>query len=237
MRSGRITVLDTLRGLTVASMVLFHACYDLAYLKGVPMPWFEGTALQTAWRCSISWTFLLLAGWMTGFSRSNLKRAGLYAAVAAAVYAVTALAAVDIPISFGIIFCMAASTALYAMASRGLLDRIPPLTGLVASLALFALLYQVPLHRYAVPGLAWLGLPSPSFASGDYYPIIPYTFMYLAGSFLGRAYTRAHGDRGADGYPAWTRRDVCPPLTFLGRHSLLVYILHQPLVLIALGLL
>ena len=93
--SERIAFFDTVRGFTVCSMVLFHLSYDLAYLYGVSLPWFTGTAFQAVWRASISWTFLFLAGWMTSFSRSNVKRALVYAGAALLVFAVTSLAAVD----------------------------------------------------------------------------------------------------------------------------------------------
>ncbi|MFQ7392705.1 MAG: heparan-alpha-glucosaminide N-acetyltransferase domain-containing protein [Collinsella aerofaciens] len=42
---------------------------------------------------------------------------------------------------------------------------------------------SIPKTIYPVPYLAWLGFPSPGFVSGDYYPIIPFIFMYLAGYF------------------------------------------------------
>lgn len=70
----RIVFFDTLRGLTILSMVAFHTTYDLAYLYGYDMPWFTSTLFQDIWRASISWTFLILAGWMTQHSRNNLKR-------------------------------------------------------------------------------------------------------------------------------------------------------------------
>lgn len=50
---GRIAVFDTLRGLTIISMVLFHATYDIAYIYGVALPWFTTGPFQNIWRCSI----------------------------------------------------------------------------------------------------------------------------------------------------------------------------------------
>ena len=51
----RITIFDTVRGLTMISMAGFHACYDLAYLYDGDMPWFTQTVFQDIWRASISW--------------------------------------------------------------------------------------------------------------------------------------------------------------------------------------
>lgn len=58
----RITIFDTVRGLTMISMAGFHACYDLAYLYDWDMPWFTQTVFQDIWRASISWVFLSRVG-------------------------------------------------------------------------------------------------------------------------------------------------------------------------------
>ena len=229
--AGRVTFFDTLRGLTIVSMVAFHTCYDLAYLYGQPMAWFTEGIFQDVWRCSISWTFLFLAGWMTSFSRNNFRRAGIYALAALLVFAATTIASVDDSINFGIIFCMAACTLIYALCEPAF-KHASPLPLLITALALFALTYKVPKTRYDIEGLAWLGFPSESFSSGDYYPVIPYCFMYLAGAMAARLFNK----RRPQGYPAWMRRDWCPPLTFLGRHSLIIYLAHQPIVLVVLEL-
>ena len=80
-RPGRIGVFDVARGAAVISMVLFHLCYDLAFIGNVELPWFSSPLLDV-WRASISWTFLFVAGCMCPLSRSNLRRALQYGAVA-----------------------------------------------------------------------------------------------------------------------------------------------------------
>lgn len=223
----RVTIFDTVRGFTIVSMVAFHASYDAAYLYHLAMPWFTTGVFQDVWRASISWAFLLLAGWMTQFSRNNIKRAALYGAAALVVYIATAVASVDTAVSFGILFCMAASTLIYVFVEP-VLRRVDPRLAAVACLVLFALTYAVPKTRYGVEGLAWLGFPSPSFTSGDYYPILPFAFMYLAGASIGRW---AHAAL-PEGFPAWCYRDWVPPLTVIGRFSLPIYLIHQPLILL-----
>lgn len=217
---------DTVRGFTIVSMVAFHAAYDAAYLYGPSLPWFTNQLVQDVWRISISWVFLLLAGWMTQFSRDNLRRGIRYAGAALLVFLVTSIASVDTAVNFGILFCMAGSTLIYCVL-QPLLERVPPMAGFFASLLVFALTYSLPLSRYEIPGLAWLGLPSPSFASGDYYPLLPYCGMYLAGVFAARWFAQRH----PAGYPHWMAVDVLPPLTWIGRLSLPIYLLHQPLLI------
>lgn len=238
----RIRALDALRGLAVVSMVLFHLCYDLRYLCGVGMPWFGGFS-QDLWRASISWTFLLIAGAMCPQSRNNLGRALRYLACAALVFVASLLAGVDTPISFGIIFCMGASTLVAWLVSELGLPRGRPAEALLLFLAFLLALgipsggvglgdrmwIALPRALYSTPWLSWLGFPGPTFASGDYYPLLPYSLLFLSGASLG-------GWLVARGYPDWAYDATCPPLEFVGRHALAVYLLHQPLILIALDL-
>lgn len=239
---GRVEVFDLVRGLAVVSMVLFHLCYDLRFIVGVPLDWFSGT-LREAWRCSISWSFVFVAGCMCPLSRDNLRRALRYGAVALAIWVVTSVAAVDTPISFGIIYCMAACTLVYWLLGRA---RLAP-RGRAAAVCLFVaflalqdlssgrvglgpLSVELPEALYRTPWLAWLGLPGPGFASGDYYPLLPYLMLFLAGAALGARWARR-------GYPAWAREASVAPLNLIGRHALLVYVAHQPVILAASALL
>ncbi len=234
--SGRIGVFDLVRGLSVVSMVLFHLCYDLRFIVGLPLGWFA-PPLQDVWRCSISWTFLFVAGCMCPLSRSNLRRSAQYGAVALAIWAVTTVAAVDVPISFGIIYCMAACTFVaWALGHCGLLPRGALAAGalLLGFLALQGLSdgwvgigplsVELPRALYATPWLSWLGLPGPGFSSGDYYPLLPYLLIYLAGAAMGTRWAER-------GYPDWARGANVRPLNLVGRHALAVYVAHQPVIL------
>lgn len=233
---GRVRAFDLVRGLAVVSMVLFHLCYDLRYIADLPLGWFAGPLRET-WRCSISWTFVFVAGCMCPLSRDNLRRALRYGAVALAIWVVTSVAAVDTPISFGIIYCMAACTLVaWALGRAGLMPRgrVAAACLLVAFLALQGLdsgrvglgplVLDVPAQLYRTPWLAWLGLPGPGFASSDYYPLLPYLMLFLAGAALGARWAQR-------GYPAWAREASVAPLNLVGRHALLVYVAHQPVIL------
>ena len=225
MQQKRITIFDTVRGFTMLSMAGFHACYDLAYLYGWNMPWFTQSIFQDIWRASISWVFLFIAGWMCTLSRNNLKRAAKYALAALVVWAATTLVSVDDSVNFGIIYCMAASTAIAGIA-RPVLNKAPAGWGIAICLALFALTWSIPKSVYPIPCLAWLGFPGPRFVSGDYYPIIPFIFMYLAGFFAARLAQKA-----AKPAPNWAYANPIPALASLGRHALPFYLLHQPIIL------
>ena len=219
---GRIVFLDTLRGLTILSMVGFHFMFDYVYVYGFSAPWFADALIQNVWRCSISWVFVALAGLMTSFSRNNLKRAAVYGAAALAVFLATTLTDLTTPINFGILYCMAACTLVFCVVRPALAACGSPLLPL-ALIALFLALNNVHHQAYPVPYLAWLGFPDAAFSSGDYYPLVPYAFLYLAFAWVGMRVRR---------YPAWMRRDYCRPLTVIGKHSLLIYLAHQVVIVI-----
>ncbi|MEY8436488.1 heparan-alpha-glucosaminide N-acetyltransferase [Atopobiaceae bacterium 24-176] len=236
---GRVRLFDAVRGFSVVSMVLFHLCYDLVFIVGVDVAWFAPPA-QDVWRASISWTFLLVSGWMCSFSHNNLTRSVRYLAVALAIFLATSAVAVDDPISFGIIFCIGASTLTDVLLERAHLEP-RGLACAAALLAAFALTLNVPVGEMGVgswelslpaswyegPWLAWLGLPGGGFVSGDYYPLVPFAFMYGAGVALGRWFAPR-------GYPPGLLEAHCAPLEWAGRHALPIYVVHQPLLLLAL---
>lgn len=233
---GRVHLFDAVRGFAVVSMVLFHLCYDLQSIEGLGLPWFR-PPLEDVWRDSISWTFLLVSGWMCSFSHNNLTRGLRYLGVALAIFVATTVAAVDTPISFGIIFCIGSATVVDALLERvGAAPR-----GFAAAAVLFCLFVLtlgvpsgrlgvgpcelvLPRSWYATPWFSWLGLPGPGFTSGDYYPLVPFALMYAAGIAVGRRLK-------VTGYPRWFLSARCAPLELVGRHALLVYVVHQPVLL------
>ena len=66
-----------------------------------------------------------------------------------------------------------------------------------------------------------LGLQYPGFSSADYFPLMPWLFLFLVGTVFG-GWCLNHRENKVLTAPLPT------PLTFLGRHSLLIYVLHQP---------
>ena len=233
---NRLRLFDTIRGFSVVSMVFFHFCYDLKFIAGHDYSFFA-PPLQDVWRASISWTFLFVAGVMCSLSRNNLRRAARYGVVAIAVYVVTSIVSVDVPISFGIIYCMAASTFVVWLLER--VGKVPK--GPCAALVLFVCflcLQQIqrgvlgfgpmsvalPRWPYKSGLFSWLGMPGPTFDSGDYYPLLPYTCLYLAGTAMGAWWKER-------GFPQIAYEWGCAPLEAVGHHSLLVYVIHQPILL------
>lgn len=238
----RYGLLDALRGLCVLSMVCYHAMYDLVNIFGVPVPWLNGLP-GYLWQQSICWTFILLSGLCWSLSRRHIQRGLLLTACGAAVTLVTWLAMPTELILYGILTLLGLS-ALFLNLLHVLFQKlhwgISPRAGLVLSLALFFLLREVPqgylgfegLRLWELPAglyqfqfLAPLGFPAPGFSSSDYFPLIPWFFLYLAGYFLWQLLS------GQEKALAVLRRSGLRPLSFAGRHSLLIYLLHQPVLM------
>lgn len=236
-RQNRIHAFDLIRGFSVISMVLFHFCYDLKFIVGMNLGFFRPPFVDV-WRATISWTFVFVAGCMFSYSRNNFRRSMKYLAVALLIFVVTSLARVDVPINFGIIFCMGACTFVCFVLDRaGVRLRGIALAAVLALCFLmclhvpsgylgnFGAYLRLPRQLYDCGWLSWAGFPGPSFSSGDYYPVIPFVFLYLSGA----SYSAA---RRKDGYASWFMDLHCRPLELVGRHALAVYILHQPVLLL-----
>ena len=238
----RIHLMDELRGFAVFCMVFYHGFYTLAFLMGqsrgewlyrffMPAePWFAGL-------------FIFIAGISSNLTHSNLVRGVKLLGVALLVTLATAIAVPDELIVFGILHflsvCMIAFGLLQLLSRRLGRTEEPPfrLWPVVVCAVLFIVTrylasgyLQIPfVLRVFLPSgwyqawLAPLGLPGPGFSSADYFPLLPWCFVFAAGTVVGRL-------AKAGKFPAWTYPSRVPFFSFLGRHALLIYVLHQPVI-------
>ena len=228
---GRLTTLDTLRGLTLVSMIGYHLCYNLDAIFDISLPWYH-TLIGTFWQMLSSVPFLLIAGICTHLSGRALRHAGRTGLAAAGISLATLLFMPSALIVFGILHCLTVCQLLYA-ALRKSLRKVRPWMGLAVCLLLYGITFRLPEgylwfppYKLALPAalyqwkwLSVLGFLSPEFYSADYFPLLPNVFLFFAGHYLGYW------------LPRLRRRTITRltrPLTFLGRHSMAVYLLHQP---------
>lgn len=179
--------------------------------------------------------FLVLSGIAANLTRSNLKRGLKLSVVALVVSGVTIMVTPDQPIYFGILHLLSVAMLL-TQPLLPLFDRIPVWTGVAVCAVIVALtwnvwagylgLFTVPLvmlprFLYQTDWLCWLGVYSGNFYSADYFPLFPWLFVYFGGVFFGRFAKKGR-------FPEWTYRRHVPFLAFLGRHALVLYLVHQP---------
>ena len=222
-RRERIEALDVIRGVLILGMICDHILYDCVSYLGVPYRFFDNPIRLTIHYIG-AYLFILLSGASSSISRSNLRRGLELAAVAAGVSLVTWIGNHDAFIVFGILHCLAACTLLYALL-RPAISRIPdsiqPWLWVILTAVTFVLTDVV---RTDVPGLWIFGFPTADFFSVDYFPLLPWIFVYLFGAWAGPA---IFGHR----LPAWFYEIRCAWLAYIGRHSLIIYLAHQPVIL------
>ena len=231
----RLHFLDALRGFTLVNMIAFHGLWNLVYLFGLKADWYTGTP-GYIWQQWICWTFILLSGFCWSFSRNHLKRGLTVFGGGLIVTAVTCLVMPESRIVFGVLTCIG-SCMLLMIPTEKLAGKLPAAVGLALSFGAFVLLRNIssgslgfeswvicrlPASLYQNLLTAYLGFPHPGFFSTDYFPLLPWFFLFVAGYFL----FRLLNERGLN--EKLFSRGQIPVLNWLGRHSLIVYLLHQP---------
>ncbi|MBP0962907.1 MAG: DUF1624 domain-containing protein [Oscillospiraceae bacterium] len=231
----RAHFLDELRGTAIILMVLHHAAWDLNWLFGASVPWLDHPVVEF-WRTVFSGCFVFISGMVCNTSRSNRKRGLVTLGCAVAITLVTRMVTPQMPVRFGILHLLGICMLLYSWWQRPL-RRLPAEWGMAAAFALCAFVWHLP-NGYVGWG-SWsvalpqtwytfdlgyvLGLPKPQFSSSDYFPLVPWGFLFFGGSFAGRWVF-------AQRSPGWLFQSRVPLLGQVGRHTLWVYLLHQPLI-------
>ena len=252
----RYRLLDTLRGISVASMILFHACWDLVNLYHFDWQWFQG-APGHVWQQSICWSFILISGFCMGLKNEDqntpaaYKRGSLVLAAGVLVTIATWIFTPESPIVFGILFFLGCAMLL-TTALLPLLRNCSCRAGLLLAGLLFFLLRNIneetlgfeniilcslPASWYEQGMLAtFFGFQDKNFFSADYFSLIPWYFLFLAGYFLCRLIAEKNGQPGKTiTLPSCFEKGISF-FEIPGKHSLLVYLLHQPVILLILSL-
>ena len=229
----RIAAIDAARGIALLAMAVYHFAWDLEFFGYAP----PGMTAEGGWRIFarlIAGSFLFLVGFSLVLAhgqairwRSFAKRLAQVGIAALAITVVTIFATPDRYIFFGILHCIAVSN----VAGLAFL-RVPALLSGLAGIAIVLFSDNLAAPLFDQPLLLWLGLSTLPVLSNDYVPLFPWFGPVL----LGVAAARLAVDRNllqplASFYAGSGHADRA--LIFAGRHSLIVYLFHQPVLVAA----
>ncbi len=242
--NSRIGFLDEIRGALIILMVIYHTIYTLSYTVFYQLYWIFENPVFNALRDIGAGLFIFICGACCIFSRNNFKRGMIIFFSGILVTLVTVWFDYgNQQILWGILHFLGLSIILYDLLEKPLSKlkwwlgvpifalifiltfglREGSLFGYVGVPFVNALQWQIPFSVSSIPYLFPLGIISGSFISLDYFPLFPWFFLFLIGTFYGR---RLYEGRALN----FVYKTHVRPLAFVGRHTLLIYLLHQPVI-------
>ncbi|MBI3958054.1 MAG: DUF1624 domain-containing protein [Chloroflexi bacterium] len=231
----RLWEIDTWRGLAIVSMVIYHLAWDLRAFAEVYIDLFS--PFWFYFQRSIASSFVLLVGisLTVTYNRALQKpdrTKGLYWKFFRRGLLVfgTGLAMGTIlrflgagRIDFGVLHMIGVSILL----------AYPFLRFRWLNLLFIAILMPLSYYLKTIPvtteAWVWLGMTPPGYAPQDFFPLVHWFAVVLIGVFIGNSlYTKGVRQFALRDYSAFFPFNL---LGFLGQHSLLIYVIHQPILI------
>ncbi len=235
--NNRYYLLDSLRGICILGMIIYHTLFDAVAFFGADITENMLTAVNVI-RDFGACIFICLSGICIHFGKKPVKRILLISGAGLIVSIVTALFMPELPVVFGILTFMGIA-ALIMLPLKKVFMCFPPLISAVICFLLFLLTFEANDRYVGYYGLyicdmpeflyqnyltAFLGFPFYGFKSSDYYPLFPWIFMFFFGFFLWRILA--------------SNEKILKILDFrikflekTGKYSLYIYMAHQPVIL------
>ncbi len=237
----RFWEIDALRGIAIAMMLLSNAITDLQFFNA---PFAPAGALWFWFARITAFIFVFLVGVSLTLSYSRTSQQtgsppfSKYLKRGAKIFswglAITAVTWIFIPsgfVVFGVLHLIGVSIPL----AYFFLKEKAAYWALLLALLFIAAGIWLQGISFGFNWLLWLGFIPAGFYTVDYLPLLPWLGVVLLGLFFGNML-----------YPDYRRKFSLPKLSkisavrllgFLGRHSLFIYLLHQPIILVILALL
>ncbi len=239
----RLWQVDALRGVAIVMMVVYHLMWDLRGLAGYDINVYTG--FWHTWQQVTANLFIGIVGvsLTLSYGRARQKggkhaaRWGQYAMRGAVIFSwglvisiVTYAFDPSHYIRFGILHLIGFSIIIaYPFLRFRWLN-------LILGIMLLLLGRIIPLFGLENPWLGWLGLTASSRPAFDYFPLIPWFGVVLIGIFIGNTLFAPHAVIRTQSEIRNPKSEI-PILRLLGQNSLLIYLIHQPILIIVLVLL
>ena len=236
--TDRLRMIDTVRGLTILSMMGFHAFWDLFYFgMGVSYQMLTSKPAYI-WQQSICWTFILLSGFCFSMGHHHIKRGLMSLGGGIIISIVTQIIMPEERDLFGVLWMLGACTLIWILPDKLFAKiRNKALNALLLLLSggLFFIFRNINSGYFGFEGLnlapinsnlykgylmTFLGFTDPTFYSSDYFSLFPWIFLFTLGYFLNKMLKDTR-------FESRVLSKGVRPLEFLGRHSFIIYMLHQ----------
>lgn len=231
----RYYFVDGIRGVAIINMVIFHFLYDVYIVYEKSPTWYSFPAIHI-WQQMICWTFIFISGFVWTWGKTkNLRRGVIFNLLGLLISFITLAIVPTQTIWFGILNFMGCAILLILLLEK-LLKKIPAAYGMAICFLLFLLCKQIQYGQIGIPGLLQiqvpnllydikiltpLGFPYKGFYSSDYFPVLPWIFLYLCGFYFNQIFTK---------HSTWQKcaQRKLPCLSVLGSKTIWIYLLHQP---------
>ncbi len=232
--AARVGLIDEIRGFAIICMVVYHAMYDLRYIFDLDIPIFFESWFDII-RDFFAGMFIFISGTACRYSSNNMKR-GIQCFFIGMIMTFVLPFFTGGTILFGILHFMGISMMLFGLSEKAL-DKLPALVGIILCVLLYIFtmnvqngslgignIVEIPLPQkaYDVGILFPLGLHNQYFYSSDYFPLLPWLFVFVAGSYFG-----IYCKKGV--LPKFFYKTHIKWLATVGRYTIWIYVLHQPI--------
>lgn len=228
MEKQRIWEIDAFRGLFVIGMVAVHLVYDLQSFFGLPF-----LADSQMYYFVASWggvLFFLISGICATLGSRPVRRGlivlgcGFVVSAATVVMYLVDMSGKDILIYFGVLHCLGVCMILWPLVKKLPWWALALLGAGIVAAGLYLSRMRFETGLWLVP----LGLMPSGFASSDYFPLLPFLGFFLLGAVLGKTLYKNKKTLFPRISPEnWLIRSFC----WIGKWSLAIYILHQPVLM------
>jgi uncharacterized membrane protein len=239
--------LDFLRGIALLMMLFMHMSWDVRYEFRTNF----FSYLETGWFWSfvhpvIVVLFVSVSGICCTLSRNNVKRGlkllGASLLLTLVTFLITRFAGIECLIIFNVLAVLTCGVFLYALISfiekktKANSNAVNVIMGLIG---LYIVICGCNIHYmdYSTDSLFFLPVGfeiagAPWMA--DYMPLFPWLGVFLIGCVIGRICYKDKKTLFAGKCKVMTA--IARPVEFIGRHSLIIYLVHQPVVYVVIYL-
>lgn len=219
IKKDRIWEIDALRGLFILFVVIIHIIFDLEYFyqKDLHLP-----DIYYFVQLNGGILFILLSGISITLGRRSVKRGLFVLAFGMVITVVTFFMFREAAIYFGILHLLGVCMLTYP-----LYKKLPSWVIAIPAVIIIALGYYFAGITVKNPYLFVFGLTTSNFVTGDFFPLFPNLGFFMIGVILGRLLYKEKRTL-LPNFPYHS--PVIRFLSFCGRHSIWIYLIHQPIV-------